>query len=165
MGVIIGFVGILLIADPFSQSQGSSVQGILYMLFGSISVGSSFVYARKFLSDKPIKAQALTTYQLGLALIILFALTDLNGVEQITSDLEVFIAAAVGLGLFGTGFAFIAYYYLVMRLGAVKAATATYLPPVVALLIGAFIGEDISAIDYLGAALIIASVVFLNKEK
>lgn len=35
--------------------------GVLYMLLGSASVGLSFVYAKKFLSDLDIPPVALTT--------------------------------------------------------------------------------------------------------
>ena len=45
--------------------------GVLYMLLGSASVGLSFVYAKKFLSDLDIPPVALTTYQIGLALLTL----------------------------------------------------------------------------------------------
>ena len=59
--------------------------------------------------------------------------------------------------------AYLLYYFIVERMGAVGASTVTYLPPVVALLIGALlVGEPIETRDYLATALILAGVVLLN---
>lgn len=50
----------------------------------------------------------------------------------------------IGLGLFGTGVAFVIYYSLIEALGASKAASVYYIPPVVALATGAiFAGESV----------------------
>jgi drug/metabolite transporter (DMT)-like permease len=41
-----------------------------------------------------------------------------------------------GLGLCGTGLAYVIYYFIVERFGAATAVSATYLPPLAALVIG-----------------------------
>jgi drug/metabolite transporter (DMT)-like permease len=75
------------------------------------------------------------------------------------------LGTIIGLGLFGTGLAFILYYYLIEHLGAVRASSATYLPPIVALLIGFFIvGEDIDLIDLMGTVLILFGVYVINRK-
>jgi hypothetical protein len=54
-----------------------------------------------------------------------------------------------GLGLFGTGLAYVIYYFIVENLGAVAAAGITYIPPVVAMVIGVFlVGDTIHPIGY-----------------
>jgi drug/metabolite transporter (DMT)-like permease len=71
----------------------------------------------------------------------------------------------IGLGLLGTGLAYITYYYIVEKLGAISASSVTYIPPVVALLIGALlVGEPIKVADY-GATVLIFIGVFLLKRK
>jgi drug/metabolite transporter (DMT)-like permease len=71
----------------------------------------------------------------------------------------------IGLGLLGTGLAYIMYYYIVKKLGAISASSVTYIPPVVALLIGALLaGEPIKVADY-GATVLIFIEVFLLKRK
>ena len=47
----------------------------------------------------------------------------------------------VGLGILGTGVAYVLYYFIVDHLGAVTASSATYIPPVVALGIGWLLGR------------------------
>ena len=73
---------------------------------------------------------------------------------------------ALGLGVLGTGLAFIIYYYIIDKLGAVSASSVAYIPPVVAIIIGVFlVGENIDPWEYLGAALILAGVVLVNKKQ
>ena len=71
----------------------------------------------------------------------------------------------MGLGLFGTGIAFIMYFFIVDRMGAVRASSVSYLPPIVALFIGAaLVGEEITLIDYFATGLIFAGVVLVNRK-
>jgi hypothetical protein len=54
LGVLIGFSGVLLIARPWATTSVVDMTGVLYMQLGSASVGPSFGYAKKFLSDLDI---------------------------------------------------------------------------------------------------------------
>ena len=66
------------------------------------------------------------------------------------------------LGLLGTGIAYVLYYYLVQRMGAVQASTVTYLPPVVALLIGLLVGEPLRATDLAAMGAILGGVYVIQ---
>ena len=103
LGILIGFGGVLLIARPWATDGAVDVTGVLYMLLGSASVGLSFVYAKKFLSDLGIPPAALTTYQIGLALLTLAVVTDLDGITAVAEDRRAAIGVVVGLGILGTG--------------------------------------------------------------
>lgn len=167
LGVVLGFLGVILISDVFNKNiLSSNVEGMIYIILGSLSVGASFVYAKKFVSPLNIKASALSTYQLGFALLILFFITDFEGINNIWQDTHSAIGMVLGLGLLGTGLAFIIYYYMVKELGAIKASSITYIPPVVALAIGVIlVGEDIKIIDILSTCLIFLGVFLINKRK
>jgi drug/metabolite transporter (DMT)-like permease len=68
-----------------------------------------------------------------------------------------------GLGLCGTGLAYVIYYFIVEKLGAVAAAGVTYIPPVVALLIGVLlVGDTIHPLGYIAMILILAGVGILQ---
>ncbi len=130
VGVALGLVGVLLIARPWDTGAGSvDGRGVLAMVVGSLSVGLSFVYARRFLSPLAIAPEALTAYQIGLALITLTAVTDFDGITDIADDSRALWGMALGLGLAGTGVAYILYYFIVDKQGAVTASSATYIPP------------------------------------
>ncbi|SEC58461.1 Threonine/homoserine efflux transporter RhtA [Nocardioides exalbidus] len=162
-GVLTGLAGVVLIARPWAASATVEPKGVAFLLLGSASVGLSFVYARRFISPLEIPAAALTTYQIGLALVTLLLVTDLDGITAITHDTRATLGIVVGLGLLGTGVAFVLYYFIVERLGAVTAASATYIPPVVAVLIGwLLVGEELHALDGVAMVLILAGVVVLR---
>ena len=112
-----------------------------------------------------IPATALATYQLGLGLLVLALFTDYSGIGNVFASTHTAIGLIVGLGLLGTGLAYIIYYYIVERLGAVSASSVTYIPPVVALLIGALlVGEPIKIVDYGATILIFVGVILLKKR-
>jgi drug/metabolite transporter (DMT)-like permease len=163
-GVLLGFVGVLLIARPWASGDAAiSVPGVMYMVLGSLSVGCSFVYAKRFLTGLNISPVALCTYQIGLALVIIATVGDWSGIERITRSPKAMVGVSLGLGLLGTGVAYILYYFIVERLGAVVAASATYIPPVIALLIGVFVaGEPVHGMDLLAIAAILGGVYLLQ---
>lgn len=166
-GVGLGFLGVLLIARPWSGAgETVNLAGTLYMMGGSLSVGCSFVYARRFLSPLKLPAAALTTYQIGLAIPTLLLVTDLQNLGAVFADTRAWVGLIVGLGLLGTGLAYILYYLIVETLGAVVASSATYLPPVVALLIGVLVaGEALHPLDLLAMGLILAGVAVLQSRR
>ena len=167
LGIAVGFVGVLLIARPLGGDlTQTNIDGVLYTLLGSVSVGASFVYARKFIVPLKISAVVLTSYQLGLGLVLLSLFTDTAGIGEIWTNFHVAAALVIGLGLLGTGFAFVIYYYIVERLGAVASSSVAYIPPVVALIIGAVIvGENITIFEYIATAAIFAGVFLINLKK
>lgn len=163
-GTALGFLGVLLIARPWSQDVGGlDATGVLWMVAGSFSVGCSFVYARRFVSPLGLSPLALATYQIGLALVILLATTDLRDIGAVSGDTRAALGLVVGLGLCGTAFAYILYYLIVDRLGAVAASGVTYIPPVVALVIGTLLaGEPARGTDILAMTAILLGVGILQ---
>jgi len=162
-GVVIGFGGVLLIARPWSTTSAVVTEGVIYMLAGAASVGLSFVYAKRFLTGLEIPPAALSTYQIGIALVCLSTITDYDGITAIRHDATALVGLVAGLGATGTGLAYIIYYVIVERLGAIAASSVSYLPPVVALAIGwVLVGEPILIEDGLGVVLILVGVVLLR---
>lgn len=164
-GLMLGFAGVILIAKPCQVSGESiSLAGVGYMILGSLSVGISFVYAKKFLADKQIAPLALTTYQIGLALVILACITPFTGITAIAQDSTASLGLIIGLGLLGTGVAYLTYYYLILNLGAVVASSVTYIPPVVALIVGFLAAnEQLGVTEILSMVLIMSGVFLLQR--
>jgi drug/metabolite transporter (DMT)-like permease len=164
VGTLVGFVGVFIIGRPSGDDLlSTNMEGVFYMVLGSLSVGASFVYAKKYVIPLKLNAAALATYQLGFGLLILAIITDYNGIGEIWSKTHAAIGLVLGLGLLGTGLAYIIYYYIVAKLGAVAASSVTYIPPIVALLIGVlFVGEPLDGIDFAATFLIIIGVVLLK---
>jgi drug/metabolite transporter (DMT)-like permease len=91
--------------------------------------------------------------------------TSLRGIEAVFNNTRAWIGIILGLGLCGTGLAYVIYYYIVDNLGAVAAAGVTYIPPVVALLIGVFlVGDTIHPLGYAAMILTYQESPFCNSS-
>jgi drug/metabolite transporter (DMT)-like permease len=148
IGIAVGFAGILLIAPlggAASQNAGAStLLGVAAMLAGSLSYALALVYAKRFIA--PLRLGPVRHWSALLAHV------------PATAGL------VVGLGLVGTGLAFVIYYHLISTLGALRAASVYYLPPIVALAVGAlFANEPIGLKQIGGAILILAGIFYANR--
>ncbi|GAA0232276.1 DMT family transporter [Marinomonas primoryensis] len=162
IGVIMGFIGIVVSARPWEGAEGVDVVGVMWMLAGTTSLGVSFVYAQRQLSPLKLPPLTLATWQTGCASLTLLILTDFSGITSITSDLKTVLGVVIGLGVLGTGGAFFLYYYAIEKLGSVKASGATYIAPVVAVIIGAFVGEDMNSSIVVALVLILGGVILIQ---
>lgn len=161
-GVALGFIGIAFSARPWDHGSGISLEGVMWMLGGTLSIGGSFVYARKFLSPLNLPPLALATWQCGLATLTLLLLTDFSGIQNLTTSMHATLGLIIGLGVVGTGGTFLIYYYIIAKLGPVKASGATYIAPVVAVIIGGFIGEKVTVLELVAVILILGGVVLIQ---
>jgi drug/metabolite transporter (DMT)-like permease len=162
-GMACGCLGILLIARPWTQQSGIDRAGVAYIMSGSLCVGLSFVYTRRYITPLNIGAIALATYQIGLASLLFALATRVDGITRVFEDTQAWLALVLGSGVLGTGVAYIGYYYIVDRLGALTASSVNYVPPVVALVIGVLAGEAIDPLGYVAAGFILLGVALLQR--
>ena len=108
---------------------------------------------------------ALATWQTGLAVLTLAVLTPFDGMGAILTDTRALLGASVGLGVLGTGGAFLAYYFIIEKLGPLRASGATYIAPVVAVLIGVAAGEQVTALEWGALGLILGGVVLIQTRR
>ena len=162
LGVALGFAGIALSTRPWQGSMNISLIGALWMLAGSLSVGAAFVYVRRFLSHLKLPPLALATWQTGIAVMTLAVLIDFDGITHIATDAQALWGTVLGLGILGTGAAFLIYYFIIETLGSVRAAGATYIAPIVAVVIGAIIGESITYVEIIALLLILCGVLLIQ---
>ena len=167
LGVMLGFAGIVLIARPWEgmgEGAGNPIdlEGVFWMLSGAIILGVSYVYVRRFLTPHNLPPLALVTWQIGLALLIMLGVANFTGMGRIVEDGRAAFGVVIGLGVLGTGAAFLIYYFLLQELGAVAASGATYITPVVALAISWCAGETVGLLEVAAAILILASIALLQ---
>ncbi|WP_025591235.1 DMT family transporter [Agrobacterium tumefaciens] len=163
IGVLVGFVGIVLIARPWEGSDRTiDTTGLFWMLAATTILGVSYVYVRRFLSPHNLPPLALATWQTGLALLVLLLVVDRTGTGDILQNWHAAAGVAIGLGVLGTGMAFLIYYYLLQELGAVAASGATYITPNVALLIGWATGEHVGMPEIVAIILVLTSIAMLQ---
>jgi drug/metabolite transporter (DMT)-like permease len=162
-GMLTGVVGVVLVT-PIGASVGhgsgpSSMTGALCVLGGAISYAFALVYAKRFIAPLGLSALRLAAYQMVLASLVLAPFAAPGHWAVLVAHPSVLFAMALGLGLLGTGIAFVIYYVLIARLGALRAASVYYIPPVVALVVGAlFAGETLGLRQALGTCLVLGAI-------
>lgn len=166
VGLALGFAGVVLVTphDDLSLS-GSSLPGVAAMLAGSVSYALALVYARRFVQPLGMGPVKLAAYQMVLTCLCLAPFANPSSLWALAEDRTVLLSLVFGLGLVGTGLAFVIYYYLVGSVGALRAASVSYISPAVALALGAtFLGERVSALQVGGGALIMAGIFYANRQ-
>lgn len=174
VGIIAGFLGVamLFIEQLFSSFSASSKgeYGIAILIFGCISWALGTLYAKyKSSQTEGINAFAGGAWQMFFASIAFWicsiALGEIGDFD-FKSASKTSYAALAYLIFFGSILAYSAYIWLLKLRPAAEVGTHAYVNPVVALLLGVFIGEErVSAIQIAGLAIILGSVAMATLAK
>jgi drug/metabolite transporter (DMT)-like permease len=160
-GLVIGFVGVLVVLGVWRGVGGASLTGQL-MLFGAVACyGVGFNYARWITSRWDESGVALSAGQLLLATVQLAVLAPLlsGAPPRLTGLSGAVIASMAALGVLGTGLAFALNYHVIRVAGVTTASMVTYVAPVVAAVAGVVVlGERISWNEPVGGLVVLAGV-------
>jgi drug/metabolite transporter (DMT)-like permease len=181
LGVVIGFVGVLVILQPW-QSQGRpDLLGFGMTLVAGMSYGVGWTYTRRFLGHADFGGLTLPAAQMlasaGQMLVALTVWWLIQGtrlslaapwsLHANTSGGSVLwpVLAVLVLGIFGTGIAMSFQYDVVRAAGPTVGASVTYLIPVVAVSVGViFLGERLQWPQFAGAAVVLGAAVLIGRS-
>jgi drug/metabolite transporter (DMT)-like permease len=157
LGLVLGFVGSLLIFTPWDAGSVDTL-GALFCLLAALSYGISYLYMSRYLTPKNLTPTVLSTSQL-IAASVLTALTlPLDAAGTPKWSWVPWLALAI-LGVLGTGLTYIINYALIRTEGPVGASAVTYLVPIASVALGvAFLNESISLLSLAGVAVILLGV-------
>ena len=166
VGIAAGFLGVaMLFAEQVEFGHGAEhgEYGMMLMVFGCVSWALGTLYAKyRSSGEEEINAFAGGAWQMlfaSLAFWICAAMTGEISQTEFSEIPKTSWAALAYLILFGSMLAYSAYIWLLKVRPAAEVGTHAYVNPVVALLLGVFIGgENVSAIQVAGLAVILASV-------
>lgn len=99
---------------------GHSLYGCRFLKFWSF-----FYLCKEIRQPLKIPSVALTSYQLIGATVILLAITPFKGISNVFSNTNAALGLIIGLSFLGTGLAFLIYYFIIDKVGAVKASSVT----------------------------------------
>jgi drug/metabolite transporter (DMT)-like permease len=175
-GLLIGFAGVVVLANRSTSEQVGSEAPIWHLLGQMAILGSSLcyaiggVYSRKVMQNRldpiVVAAGAMTVAAVTTGTIAYVLPQWAGGAPVPLNELEPGVLGAIlTLGLFNTFGAYLIYYSVLAVLGAARASMVSYVLPVVGLLLGAaFLGEQLDVRLIFGAALIIASIAMVNLD-
>jgi len=157
-GLVVGFAGAVLIFTPWRTTSALLSAGGLECLAASVSYAISYIYMDRFLARRGVGPVVLSACQLAAAAVMLAIALAVSGAPAPHVTAEAVAAVAV-LGIVGTGFAYVLNYQIIASEGATVASTVTYLPPVVAIVLGVVVlGETVTAAMLAGIALVLVGV-------
>jgi drug/metabolite transporter (DMT)-like permease len=158
VGLLIGFVGILVVVGIWNGLGKGELPGVLACIGAITGYGVAYPYGRRHLSGLRDGPVSLATGQILAATLLILPLVLLSGgtAGAITAGI---VLAMIGLGALGTGVAYVLNYRIVAAAGATTASTVTYLTPLVAILVGLiFLNEPLSWNEPLGGLVVVLGV-------
>ncbi|MDG1739709.1 MAG: DMT family transporter [Paracoccaceae bacterium] len=160
IGVILGFAGITLLAQPSIQGQGASDPvALLLTITAPVSYGIALNLLRRL---DGVERVSLTAWSATIGAVLLFPLAfGLEGLPTITK-IETW-AALLFIGFVLTSAAFILLFWLIPRVGGTTASTITFLAPISSVLLGVYIlSEVLFPIQFAGMAVIFSGLLFID---
>jgi drug/metabolite transporter (DMT)-like permease len=165
LGIFISFSGTLLLYASHHGFGWDSASGYNFLIvLATLSYGLNINFVNKYL--KGVESVDIAT--MGLFFIsvpsgmLLFS-TGFSSMEITGEPLMKAIGFTILLGISGTALASVLYYMLIKRAGPVFSSMVTYGIPVVAILWGLLLGEQIFGMQVLGLIMVLAGVFMVTR--
>lgn len=161
VGLAIGFAGVVLLTARGPMGANGGLLPMLALLGAAASYGAGGVYAKHTVHHLRPMIPAVFQVLFGFVISAVLALAF----EQpfaLRPDAVAWLSIA-WLGVFGSGFAYLAFFRLLGSFGATRTSLVAYLMPVVGLLLGVIVAsEPIDLRMVAGTVLIIGGVAMVN---
>jgi drug/metabolite transporter (DMT)-like permease len=160
-GVLIGLIGVVVLVYPkiAATGLGGDLLAAGAVLFASLSYAVAVLYQRRKLRGVDHYQQAVGMLALAALFALPFAAPSLPSVHLDPLP----IAAAVALGVAGSGIATLLYFYALNMLGPVRASGVTFMVPITAVFWGAvLLHETLTLTIVAGMLVILVGIVLTN---
>lgn len=181
IAVALGFVGVIVIAEPWNLTGRPDPLGFLLVVLAASSYGLGWTYNRRTLAHADIGGLAQPTALLicgSVAIVPItlvwwlaspsepaapWSLIDHAGVRD-AYPLWLSLGAIAVLGVVGTGLAYVFQFDVVRAAGTVVSSTVTYLIPVVSVVLGVLVlGERLGPAQLGGFVVVLAAALLINR--
>ncbi|MBV6394989.1 MAG: putative inner membrane transporter YedA [Anaerolineales bacterium] len=169
LGLAIGFIGIFILIGPAELTGGATLNplGIIALLFACLFWSLGSIYSKH--ADTPRSSLVSTGGQMLMGSMGLCAISLATGELAGWSLAEVTTRSALGLLYLitaGSLIGFVAYGWLLQNAPIPLVATYAYVNPIVAVLLGVWLAEEtLEPRIWLAAAIIVGSVMFINRSR
>ena len=161
-GVIIGFMGLLLLSISKGPVSASDMGFTLLILLATVFYGLNVNLVGSFLKGlDPIK---MSTVSVGFLAFPASIILWFNPLSFSTPEAKTSILAVVVLGLLGSAAATMIFYALIKKAGGLFASLVTYAIPIVAIFWGMLYNEHIGPVQFGCLGIILAGVYLANKS-
>ena len=166
IGIVLGIIGVVVLIGPgFLNAIGGSLIGEIACLFAALSYACANNFGRRFarLGITPLQ---IAFGQVTASTLILSPITAVIEVPwSLPMPPMPALLSVVALGLFCTALAYVIFFRILNRSGALAIALVTLMIPPSAVALGAVVlGEAISAQNLVGMALIGVGLLAVNRK-
>jgi drug/metabolite transporter (DMT)-like permease len=164
VGLVIGFLGVAYLVGPHLALEGRTFSAMLAVLAASLNWAIASLYLkRRIVTGAMMPSVGIQMLTAGSAfLLTAFFFGGISVAGASSSG----ITALLYLIFFGSILAYSAFNYMLKALPAAKAGTYAYINPVVAVILGALIlNEIITPQNIIAAAIILGGVVLVQISK
>ncbi|MEP6856123.1 MAG: DMT family transporter [Pedococcus sp.] len=175
--VLIGFLGVVVITQPWESAGRPDLLGFGMTLVAGACYGLGWTYNRRHLGSADLGGLSMPTALLlvGSALMApvllvwwarhrdTYAAPWSGHVDPAGGGWLVPLLCVLALGIVGTGLAYMLQFDVVRGAGATVSTTVTYLIPVVSVVLGVLVlGEHLAWPQLLGAAIVLVSAAVVG---
>lgn len=164
IGILIGFVGIFILSDIRSSSFTGSIIGIILMMCATACYGMGAQLTRRYLQGLSIMQISLFTLasstMIGFILTLFTTPSSFQNMFILTN-----LFSFIGIGMFGSGVAYLLYYFMVKDGSPEFASLVTYLVPVTAIIWGAIVLKETIHFSLLVGLVVILVGVYLTSNR
>lgn len=169
VGSAVGFVGVAMLYIEQLEIYTDSDRGILLLLFGCISWALGTLYAKyRSSQEEEVNGFAGSAWQMLFAGGMFWICSTFNGdISTINFGNVSFTGwlSLIYLITFGSLLAYSAYVWLLKIRPATEVSTHAYVNPLIAILLGVFIGDEhVTIIQIFGLIIILLGVMLINKK-
>jgi drug/metabolite transporter (DMT)-like permease len=164
VGVLLGIAGVVILVIPDISAHGLSgnLLGALAVVVASMSYAVSALYQRVKMRGMDVFQQSLGQLVASSLIVLPLAAPSLPAVHLHWLSM----GAVLALGAFGSGVAYLLYYYTINTLGPVRAVGVTFIVPITAVFWGvALLHESLSLAIVAGMIVILCGIVLTNMRK
>jgi len=160
LGIAVGISGVVVIIGPWTGlSFGQDLTAQFAILGATACYGFSLAYMRRFLADSGTTPLMFSFLNIGIAGVIMLAITPVVAAEPVRLDAGV-VLSVLALGCLGTGIAYVWNQNALRAWGPTRASTVTYITPVVGVVLGVIVlGEHVTWNEPVGALVVFAGIL------
>jgi drug/metabolite transporter (DMT)-like permease len=161
-GLLVGFGGVVvLLSKGFQPGMHNSILGQAAVILASIFYAGSAIFAR--LKTAHVPGLVRGGAPLLMASIAVWLMIPLVEKPVHVPTLPITWLALLWLGVLGSGLALVLWYYLLHEIGPTRTALVSYIFPLGGVILGViFLREELSWQLFLGAMLIVVSIIVVN---
>ena len=177
--VVVGFVGVVVIAQPWEQAGQPDLLGFGMTLVAGASYGLGWTWVRKHLAQTDLGGLSLPAGLLTMAsaqMLVVLTVWWLprrdtlagpwSGRVDASGGLTAPLAAILTLGIVGTGIAYLFQFDVFRAVGQQIGSLVTYLIPIVSVVLGyVVLHERLGAWQLVGAAIVLGAAVVIGRPQ